>query len=68
VILGHRQLLHQSATSFPNFGINGEIVPEVCQAIAEALKGNIQVRNCVFVQSKLFSTLNQWVGTMKQNI
>jgi hypothetical protein len=33
-----------------------ENVPEVCEAIVEARKENIQVRNCVFVKSKPFCT------------
>jgi hypothetical protein len=33
-----------------------EVVPKVCEAIAEALKDNIQVRNCVFVKSRPFCT------------
>jgi len=45
-----------------------EIVPEVCEAIVEALKENIQARNCVFVKSKPFCTQNRWVGALKQNI
>jgi hypothetical protein len=33
-----------------------EIVPAACEAIVEALKENMQVRNCIFLKSKLFCT------------
>jgi hypothetical protein len=47
--------------------ISKQIVTKVCQATVEALKENIQVRNCVSVHRKLFCTSNLWLRSTEKN-